>query len=193
MWTNLSETIVREFGERASVLRTLHLRQAQWLLRADRWVFLPSLLFSLTSATIQTTANTEDESLKYTSAALAVVAGMLVATSKHLQFSERSQLHKKAANTYAKIYREAASELSLSRTSRTAASELLQKMRLELGNAATEAPLIDRFIVARFMKEFTNPENIALPEVCNGLSRIKVRPATPVDIESQMEEIPLSC
>ena len=169
------ENIVREFGERASVLRTLHLRQAQFLLRVDRWMFLPSIMCSLSSAALQTTTATEDDSVRWISASLAVCAGMLTATSKHLQLSERSELHKKAADTYAKIYREAASELVLCRSARLSAPDLLAKMRLQLGNTSGEAPLIDRHIVNGFMQSFDNKDNIALPEVCNGLSRIAIR------------------
>lgn len=169
------ETIVREFGERASVLRTLHLRQAQFLLRVDRWMFLPSIMCSLSSAALQTTAATEDEYIRWTSAALAVCAGMLTATSKHLQLSERSELHKKAADTYAKIYREAVSELALSRTTRSNAPDLLSKLRMQLGSTGGDAPLIDRHIVNDFMRTFDNTEDIALPEICNGLSRIMIR------------------
>ena len=100
---------------------------------------------------------------------------MLTATSKHLQLSERSELHKKTADTYAKIYREAVSELALSRETRSAAPDLLAKMRQQLGDTGGEAPLIDRHIVNEFMKTFDNAEDIALPEVCNGLSRIAIR------------------
>ena len=175
MWSNLSEAIVREFGERASVLRTLHTRQAQSMLWWDRLLFLPSLMCSMTSAAIQTTADPESEGWKYAAASLAVIAGMLTATSKHLHLSERAEMHKKVAGHYATTYRLATTELAMDRGSRTSADALLTDMRQKLDTAGADAPIIERRIVNGFMTTFKNPDDIALPEVCNGLKRIKIR------------------
>ena len=41
--------------------------------------------------------------------------------------------------------------------------------------AGEEAPIIERAIVRDFLSEFSNKDSIALPEVCNGLSRIRIR------------------
>ena len=175
MWSDLSETIVREFGERASVLRTLHTRQAQSMLWWDRLLFLPSLMCSMTSAAIQTTADPESEEWKYVAASLAVFAGMLTVTSKHLHLSEQAELHKKVAGYYATTYRLATTELAMDRGSRTCADVLLTDMRQKLDATGADAPIIERRIVNEFMRTFKNPDNIALPEVCNGLNRIKIR------------------
>ena len=175
MWNQLTETILREFGEKASVLRILHLRASQRLTVMDRWLLIPALACSTASAAIGATFDPENESWKYTAAALALSSTVLTALNKHMRLSERSDLHKKSAGIYGKAYRHITTELAFNRDHRTKADEFLKKIRHSLDVAGEEAPVIERAVVLSFLSEFSNKDDIALPEVCNGLSRIRVR------------------
>ena len=186
MWNNLTETILREFGEKASVLRILHLRASQRLVVMDRWLLIPSLVCSTAAAAIGATFDPENEHWKYTAASLALGSTMLTAMNKHMRMSERSDMHKKSASMYGKAYRHITTELAFNRDHRSKADEFLKKIRHCLDVAGEEAPLIERCIVRDFLAEFSNKDNIALPEVCNGLSRIRIRNGSPAS-ESHFE------
>lgn len=173
-WTDLAETIVRENGERASVMRTLHTIQAQALLHTDRLLFIPSLMCSIASAAIQTTV-VDSDGWRYTAAGLAVVAGTLAAANKHLQLSEQSNMHRHAASAYATAHGLATAELALSRSERICAKTLLTDMRQSLDATTKIAPVIDRKIVTEFMRTFENQDDIALPDICNEFKRILIR------------------
>lgn len=175
MWNHLTETILREFGEKASVLRILHLRASQRLVMLDRWLLVPALLSSTASAAIGATFDPENEHWKYIAACLALGSTMLTALNKHMRLSERSDMHRKSASMYGKTYRHITTELAFNRDHRSKADEFLKKVRHSLDVAGEEAPIIERAIVRDFLSEFSNKDSIALPEVCNGLSRIRIR------------------
>ena len=177
MWSSVNEGILREFGEKASILRILHLRQSQWLNRMDKWFVLPSLLLGMASAAMQTTMDAEPEHVKYTSAALSLCSVMLISANKHMKFAERADSHKASSHVYAKTYRFVTTELALDRDTREKPVALLKKVRDQMGFATEHAPLIDRHIVDAFLCTFENPDDISLPEICNGLRRIKIRGA----------------
>lgn len=177
MWTSVSECTVREFGEKASVLRLLHQRQAQMLQILDRWLVAPSLIASMASAAVSSTIPVDEDNTwpRYLAAGFALTAGILTGISKHMHFSERAESHRRTSMSYAKIYRVVATELALSRSHRTTAAELLRKVRMQLDSVGEDALILDRSIVHRFMLNFENKENICIPEVCNGLKRIAIR------------------
>lgn len=175
MWTTLSENTLREFGEKTSVLRILHMRQSQDLSRWDKYLLVPSVLCSVTSAALSATLDESVTWAPYCAGGLALIGGIFTSIKQHLRYSERTENHKRAACSYGKIYRLVTTELSLSRQHRTRADELLKKVRHQLDSVSEDAPLIDRNIVNSFMETFDNSDNITLPEVCNGLKRIHVR------------------
>lgn len=178
MWNGFDERVAANFGERASVLRLLHLRSSVRLVHFDRYMMVPSLLCSTASAAISSIAEPESDTMRYIAAGLALSAGMLVAINKHLKFSERSFAHKRSANAYGKLNRLVTVEMALDRSRRKKSDDLLTKVRHTMDSVTEESPLIEQCVVDNFMSSFSNTENICLPEVCSGLSRIMVRDET---------------
>jgi hypothetical protein len=175
MWNSLSESILREFGEKASVLRILHSRQAQNLVKWDRWLLVPSLLCSVSSAAMTTALSMEQDEYRYTAAVFAFLAAIFTSIKEHLKVAERTEAHKRASAAYGKIYRQVAAELSLARGQRATGRECLTKTRTALDQISEDAPIIDRKIINSFLSSFNNSDNIAIPEICNGLKRIQIR------------------
>jgi hypothetical protein len=192
MWTSLSETILREFGEKASILRILHFRQVQSLTRWERWFLVPSLVASISAATITGTMDIELGHIRYTAAGLSFLAAACTSIKEHMRFAELAEAHRRAAGTYAKMYRQITTELAMAREQRSDARETLKAIRGQLDQIGEDAPVISRGVVNEFLATFDNQHDIALPEICNGLKRIRVRTTdTDQEVTSDSEDVPV--
>lgn len=175
MWNGCDEKVMAEFGERASVLKLLHLRCSQKLTRWDKYIIIPSLLFSTASAAVISTADPDNDIIRYTGAAMALLSGMLVAVNKHLKFSERADAHKHTSAVYGKINRHVVVELALTRLHRGKSNDILHKTRSMMDAISEQAPLVSQCVVNDFMKNFTNAHKMSMPDICLGLVPIKIR------------------
>ena len=173
-WTPDLETLVREMGERASVLRILHRIEAARMAKFDAIIVVPSIVIQVVVAGIQGSPQENWEAPTAFLIACNLSSAALFSLSKYLRFSEKHSEHLLTSLAYGKLYRRISTELATSREHRTEAHTILKIVRETFDNIHDRAPLIPRHTIQNYMRTFDNTENIALPDVCNGLKRIKI-------------------
>lgn len=174
-WNAISENVMKEIGEKSSVLRVLHINTYQQLKWQERLLVIPSLLSSTASAALSTMNSEDDDIMRYIAGGLALLGATTVAISKHFAFGERSRQHLVVSHAYGKLHRQITAHLSLNRSQRGRPSEVLSKSITTSDNITEEAPTIPRGIVESFMDEFENSQQITLPDICFTFSPIQIR------------------
>lgn len=85
--------------------------------------------------------------------------------------------------SYGKLHRWITIELSLPREQRLAAKHLMKEIRQQIDRLNETSSAIPPDIIADFNKRFkTLKEQIAVPEICNGLHKVDVYPTEPATL-----------
>lgn len=173
-WTTDLEVLIRQMGEKASILRILHRMEASRLSRLDAMIVIPSILVQVVSAGVQGAADSESSPPSGVLIAINLTSAALFSLSKHMRFTEHATEHQSSSLAYGKLYRRITTELATQRQYRSPAQSMLNVVRDAFDNIYDRAPVIPRRTVSAFMGAFDNNEGIALPDICNGLSSIKI-------------------
>ena len=113
-----------------------------------------------------------------------MTVGVLNTVSSYFSWGKRSEAHKSAAMTYSKIHRFIMIELSLPRSERMAAKDMLKIVREQCDRLADTSPQIPDKIIQDFKKRFgDSTPDVKKPEITNGLDPIMVHPP---DMDSPM-------
>ena len=109
---------------------------------------------------------------------------ILTTVNSYFGWAKRSESHRIANISYKKLYRFILIELSLARSERMTAKDMLKVVRDEAQRMAETSPQIPDSIICQFKKKFgtTTPE-VTKPEITNGLDPIYVYPS---DVDSPM-------
>jgi hypothetical protein len=110
--------------------------------------------------------------------------GLLTTVSNYFSWAKRSESHRIADITYKKIYKFVLIELSLPRSERMAAKDMLKAVRDETQRLEETSPQVPDTVIKEFKKKFgdSTPE-VTKPEITNGLDPIYVYPS---DLDSPL-------
>lgn len=184
-WNSQLERIISDEGERSLCYSWLHSKSEKWYSKLNTYLTLPVILLS----TIAGAASIGTQSLFNGAGAANVVIGCislsvasLNTVGSYFSWAKRSESHRIAGTTYAKIYRFIVIELALPRSERISAKDMLKIVREQCDRLQETSPQIPDIIINEFKAKFgtTTPE-VKKPEITNGLDPILVHPA---DIES---------
>lgn len=97
--------------------------------------------------------------------------------SSYFGWAKRSESHRIAASTYAKVYRFILIELALPRSERITAKDMLKIVRDQCDRLQETSPQVPDVVIEEFKKLFgsTTPD-VKKPEITNGLDPIYVHP-----------------
>lgn len=184
-WNSQLERIISDEGERSLCYSWLHSKSEKWYSKMNTYLTLPVILLS----TIAGAGSIGTQSLFNGSTTANVMIGCIslgVATlntvSSYFSWAKRSESHRIAGTTYAKIYRFIVIELALPRSERISAKDMLKIVREQCDRLQETNPQIPDNIIAEFRAKFgTTTPDVKKPEITNGLDPIVVHPA---DIDS---------
>jgi len=94
--------------------------------------------------------------------------------SNYFGFAKRSEAHRIAGATYAKIHKFILIELSLPRRERMDAASALKIIREQVERLNEISPQIPDAIIAIFNEKFHDQKDVSKPEITNGLDPILV-------------------
>jgi len=178
-WNSQLELILSQEGERALCYSWLHNNSQKRYTRMDTYITLPTILLSTLSGSASIGSASMFPGLTGTASLaigfLSLSVGVLNTVSSYFGWGKRSESHKSAAMTYSKIHRFIMIELSLPRSERMAAKDMLKVIRDQLDRLMETSPQIPDPIIELFRQKFysTTP-NITKPEITNGLDPIHV-------------------
>ena len=179
-WNSQLERILSDEGERSLCYTWLHSRSEKYYSRLSTYITLPVIVLS----TIAGAGSIGSESLFNGSQAANVVIGTIsltVATlntvASYFGWTKRSESHRIAASTYAKVHRFIQIELALPRSERITAKDMLKIVREQCERLQETSPQIPDAIVEDFKRIFgTTTPDVKKPEITNGLDPIHVHP-----------------
>jgi len=186
-WNSQLEKIISDEGERCLCYSWLHDRSEKRYSRLHTAITLPSIVMATLagSASIGTTslfANPQVANI--TIGIITLSVGLLTTVSNYFSWAKRSESHRIADITYKKIYKFILIELSLPRSERMAAKDMLKIVRDETQRLEETSPQVPDVVIREFKKRFgdSTPE-VTKPEITNGLDPIYVYPS---DLDSPM-------
>ena len=178
-WNSQLELILSQEGERALCYSWLHNNSQKRYTRMDTYITLPTILLSTLSGSASIGSASMFPGLTGTASLaigfLSLSVGVLNTVSSYFGWGKRSEAHKSAAMTYSKIHRFIMIELSLPRSERMAAKDMLKVIRDQLDRLMETSPQIPDPVIELFRQKFyTTTPNITKPEITNGLDPIHV-------------------
>ena len=186
-WNSQLEKILSDEGERALCYSWLHDRSEKLYSRLHTAITLPSIVMATLagSASIGTTSLFPNPQIaNITIGIITLSVGLLTTVSNYFSWAKRSESHRIADITYKKIYKFILIELSLPRSERMAAKDMLKIVRDETQRLEETSPQVPDMVIRDFKKRFgdSTPE-VTKPEITNGLDPIYVYPS---DLESPL-------
>ena len=178
-WNSQLELILSQEGERALCYSWLHNNSQKRYTRMDTYITLPTILLSTLSGSASIGSASIFPGLASTASlaigCLSLTVGVLNTVSSYFGWGKRSESHKSAAMTYSKIHRFIMIELSLPRSERMAAKDMLKVIRDQLDRLMETSPQIPDPVIELFRQKFyTTTPDITKPEITNGLDPIYV-------------------
>jgi len=108
-----------------------------------------------------------------------VIIGCIKSLDSYFQLSRRTETHRIVSLQYAQINKRIAIELSLNRTDRISAKDMLSIVKTDINNLEEIAPLIPEGIIHKYNDKYKNENNVKKPNITNGLTPIRVNVPPP--------------
>ena len=177
-WSSQLEDILAKEGERCSGLAWLHTKAENLTARYNSFVQVPVIILSTLAGTASVGSSTLfDGDTKTASIAIGLVSigvGVMNTLGSFFAFAKRSESHRIAHLSYAKLAAKISIELSLPRDERIKAEVLLTHVRETMERLAETTPNCPPGIVAEFNEKYKDEKEIALPVEVNGIHPIKI-------------------
>ena len=177
-WNSQIERIIAEQGERALCYCWLHNNSEKLYSAYYNYIALPTIILSTVAGTASIGSQTlfDDPVISSVSiGTISLVVGVLNTVSTHFGWAKRSEAHRQTGVAYSKIHRFILVELSLPRSERMQAGDMLKIVREQIDRLQETSPQIPDSVILKFKRTFgeTTPD-LSKPEITNGLDPIIV-------------------
>lgn len=177
-WTTELEDYFVKTAERSHGLAWLHKRAESTFARKRNFIDLPVIVISSAVGFLQVGSTSmfgSDTSLASTLLGIgSLFVSVLNTTGTYFGFSKRAEGHRISAIQYNRLYRFLSVEMSLPRESRMSPRDLLKYTRDAYDRLDEISPLVPSEIINEFQKKFGKLNEIAKPEIANGLEKVTV-------------------
>ena len=190
IWTDHTEDLIKAWGEKASVYRILHSRSSSKYRFWSYIITVPCIALSTVAGSLQFmvaggqsqggsgevgVVGFQDQYLTLIVGIMNLFIAFMTSLNQFLKLQEKAESHRVASMAFGTYYRLISCELAFDRDSRQPADEFTLTAKKQYDNLLENAPEISGTILNNFKNEIkTKDVNCALPEICNGLSGIKV-------------------
>jgi hypothetical protein len=186
-WNSQLEKILSDEGERCLCFSWLHDRSEKRYSRLHTAITLPSIFMATLAGSASIGTNSLFVKTEIANVVIGIITlsvGLLTTVSNYFSWAKRSESHRIADITYKKVYKFILIELSLPRSERMSAKDMLKTVRDETQRLEETSPQVPDTVIRDFKKRFgdSTPE-VTKPEITNGLDPIYVYPS---DLDSPM-------
>jgi hypothetical protein len=177
-WNDTLEDYLADIAEKSQCLSWLHSKSEVLYSQRQNLVSLPVIVLSSLVGFFSVGSSSMFEGQeKLSSIVLGVVSlltGVLNTIGSYFSFSKKNENHRVAKISYGKLYRWLSLELSLPRSQRIAAGDLLKMVRQEYERLQETANPIPPEIIITFQHRFKDQKDVSWPNEANGLEKVEV-------------------
>lgn len=187
-WNDALETLVAEEAEKCGGLSWLHIECEKYFSRYTNWIALPVIILSTVNGFMSGSSQTIFAgSPQVASIGLGVVSlftGVLSTVGSYFAWAKRTEAHRISAIQYQKVSKFLTIELSLPKSERVAARDILKITRDQIERLLEISPAVPDSILIKYKEKFKGSDDIAHPEIIKGFKKvfinkyIKVTPET---------------
>jgi hypothetical protein len=103
-----------------------------------------------------------------------IFVGIIKSIDTYFQLGKRAESHRLCSLQFGQINKKIAIELSLPRSQRINAKDMLSLIKTDIKNLNDIAPLIDEDVILKYNLRYTET-NVSKPNMVNGLSAVNIR------------------
>jgi len=172
----LEELIAAE-AERCAGLSWMHGRAEGYYSLRNTAVALPTIVLSTLVGFLSGSSSsifTEATIASIGIGSVSLFTGVLSTIGTFFSFAKRAEGHRIASIQYSKISRFLTIELTLPRSERIVAGDLLKMTRDSIERQLETSPPIPDAIISSFKSKFKDQKDVAIPDVANGIHKVVV-------------------
>jgi hypothetical protein len=188
------EKLIAEEAEKCSGLAWLHKKSEAKTSTQNTWVAIPTIVLSTLVGFLSGTSSTLFSNAANASIGIGAVSlftGIISTIGNYFAFAKRTEAHRIASISYSKLARFLEIELSLPKTERIVAKDLLKITKDQIERLLETSPAIDEKVIAEYKRLFKDMTDIAHPAETNGLHKVTVNskeftlptPKSPVEVK----------
>jgi hypothetical protein len=106
-----------------------------------------------------------------------VFVGIIKSVDTYFQLAKRAESHRICSLQFSQIYKKIQIELSLNRSQRVSAENMMNIVKTDIKNMQDIAPLIDDDIVVQYNEKYRKYKKVKKPNFVNGLTEVKINSA----------------
>ena len=171
------ETLIAQEAERCAGLSWLHGRAEAYYSVRNTAVTLPTIILSTLVGFLSGTSSSIFSDATMGSIGIGSVSlftGVLSTIGTFFSFAKKAEGHRIASIQYSKISRFLSIELTLPRSERMSAGDLLKITKDNIERQIETSPPIPDQIISEFKSKFKDAKDIAVPDIANGIHKVQV-------------------
>jgi hypothetical protein len=176
-WNDSLETLVAEEAEKCGGLSWLHSECERYFSIHTNWIALPVIILSTVNGFLSGSSQTIFSNPQTSSIGLGVVSlftGVLSTVGSYFAWAKRTEAHRISAIQYQKISKFLTIELSLPKSERVAAKDILKITREQIERLMEISPAVPESIITKYKNRFKNTGGVAQPEIIEGFKKVHI-------------------
>jgi hypothetical protein len=169
------EKLIAEEAERCVGLSWLHNKAEAYYSIRNTWIALPTIVLSTVVGFLSGTSTSifsNPMSASVGIGAVSLFTGVISTIGTFYGFAKRTEAHRIASIQYSKLGRFLSIELTLPKSERIAAKDVLKITKDSIERLLETSPAIPDVIVKEYKETFKSYTDVAHPDVTNGLRKV---------------------
>jgi hypothetical protein len=184
------EKLIAEEAERCSGLSWLHNKSEAYYAIRNSWIALPTIVLSTLVGFLSGTSTSIFSNPMTASVGIGAVSlftGVISTIGTFYGFAKRTEAHRIASIQYSKLGRFLSIELTLPKTERIVAKDVLKITKDSIERLLETSPAVPDVIIKQYKEEFKSYTDVAHPDITNGLRKVFIYTR---EVASPIEESP---
>jgi hypothetical protein len=189
------EKLIAEEAERCSGLSWLHNKAEAYFSIRNSWIALPTIVLSTVVGFLSGTSSSIFSNPMTASVGIGAVSlftGVISTIGTFYGFAKRAEGHRIASIQYSKLGRFLSIELTLPKTERIAAKDVLKITKDSIERLLETSPAVPDVIIKEYKELFKSYTDVSHPDITNGLRKViiyskEVATPTPDSPESKIK------
>jgi hypothetical protein len=169
------EKLIAEEAERCAGFSWLHNKAEAYYSLRNTWIALPTIVLSTVVGFLSGTSTSifsNPMSASVGIGAVSLFTGVISTIGTFYGFAKRTEAHRIAAIQYCKLGRFLSIELTLPKTERIAAKDVLKITKDSIERLLETSPAIPEPIIKQYKEAFKEYTDVAHPDITNGLRKV---------------------
>jgi hypothetical protein len=170
------EQLLKENSEECESLSILHRISYEKYYRRSNYINIPVIILSSAIGFI-TGIDLQYDKMNIILGIGSVFVGIIKSVDTYFQLAKRAESHRICSLQFSQIYKKIQIELTLNRSQRVSAENMMNIVKTDIKNMQDIAPLIDDDIVAQYNEKYRRYKKVKKPNFVNGLTEVKINSA----------------